>query len=785
MIKPNIIRFPTAGVKKFRLKPLKVWLSPLALPKKADIVAFAYAVITFALSTAKILGNLTPFGTAFFTIICNGQNMSSSFVAFAIGSLIAHPSPIALCYILTGAAVAGICIIPERKLSVPFKAALAGGILFTTRFIASLYGGVLIYDVIINAVEAVFVAVATIVSDKAVGVIFPVKKRTFLNHGETVSAIAFLSVIILSLTALPDILFINPARVAGVLLILMLSNITGNSAGAIAGIIAGAIHSVGSYNSGAIIGAYAFAALVASLSSAFGKTGTLLGFVLGNAALTMFLNGSTEVLIPIADTLTAGVIFLATQKKLTPKIAEWLSLGNYGMNKIGKVAVNISADRLCKLSEALESLSDAFAPTKSDNAQSIANLINRTAEKACGDCSLRFCCWKKKTAETKDSVFRLIAVAEKNGMVSAADVPEELKNRCIRTERLVDKFNDSYEIYRTARLWQNKLADIKALSATQMWNVSKLLKDMSEDVHLAPDEETSVAIRSAIDCKGFVPVNISPYIRNDSTLVVEVKFEQSRYYDDMKHLIPACIGEAIGIKMRFADMYRDGAFVYLTFCARERFFRTSGGGCIKKDGEKVCGDSFASLNLTDGIYISAISDGMGSGEEAQKESRRTIDLIKSLVRCGFNPTNTVKLINSALSSSGSGDMFSTIDLCSVNMHNGKAEFIKVGGASTYIKSSGGVEKLSAPSLPVGVCPDINPCSFTRQIKGDTLIVMVSDGVENASASSDWLEKGILEIDSVNPHIIADKILDLAISQSGGKAKDDMTVIVSHIKAEVV
>lgn len=785
MIKPNIIRFPTVGGGKFRIKPLKVWLSSLNLPKKSDIVSAIYALITFALSTAKILGNLTPFGTAFFTVICTRQSLSPSFAALALGSLIAHPSPIALCYILTGGLMAGLCMIPDKKFTLTFKATAAGVILFATRFLASLYSGVLIYDIIISAAEAMFVSVAVLVSEKAEGVLFPVKARTFLSRGETVSAIAFLSMLVLSAGSLPDILWINPGRTASVFLILILSNITGSSAGAIAGIVAGAVNSVASYNSGAVIGAYAFAALTASLSSAFGKVGTFLGFILGNASLTMFINGSTEVLIPIADSLTAGVVFLAAQKHLTPKISELLKIGNFGMSKRDKVTVNTSSDRLRKISEALESLADAFSPTEGDNAQNIANLINRTAEKACSSCSLRFCCWKKKTRETRNAVFNLISSAEKNGKVSVEDVPEELKNRCIRTERLVREFNDSYEIYRTARMWQNKVGDIKALSATQMWNVSKLLKNMSEEVHLAPDEETSVAIRSAIDCKGFAPISISPYIRGDSTLVVTVKFEHSSYYDDMKHLIPACIGEAIGIKMRFADMYKDGIFVYLTFCARERFFRTSGGGCIKKDGEKVCGDSFTSLNLPDGIYIAAISDGMGSGEDAQKESKHTIELIRSLVRCGFDPINTVKLINSALSSSRVGDMFSTIDLCSVNMHSGRAEFIKVGGASTYIKSGDHVEKLSSPSLPAGICPDINPCRFTRQLKDDTLIVMVSDGVENASSDPSWLEEGLSGIDSVNPHIIADKILDLAMNAGGGKAKDDMTVIVSRIKAEPV
>jgi len=63
--------------------------------------------------------------------------------------------------------------------------------------------------------------------------------------------------------------------------------------------------------------------------------------------------------------------------------------------------------------------------------------------------------------------------------------------------------------------------------------------------------------------------------------------------------------------------------------------------------------------------------------------------------------------------------------------------------------------------------------------------MVSDGIENASADSDWLTKRLGDMDTVNPHVLADKILDLALFYGGGKAKDDMTVIATRIWKENV
>jgi len=86
-------------------------------------------------------------------------------------------------------------------------------------------------------------------------------------------------------------------------------------------------------------------------------------------------------------------------------------------------------------------------------------------------------------------------------------------------------------------------------------------------------------------------------------------------------------------------------------------------------------------------------------------------------------------------------------------------------------------------LPAGIVDEINPKHFSRKIESDTVIIMVSDGVENASADDSWLEKRLRSVDTVNPHVIADKILDLALFYGGGKAKDDMTVIATRIWEE--
>ena len=87
----------------------------------------------------------------------------------------------------------------------------------------------------------------------------------------------------------------------------------------------------------------------------------------------------------------------------------------------------------------------------------------------------------------------------------------------------------------------------------------------------------------------------------------------------------------------------------------------------------------------------ALSDGMGSGLRAAKESKTTINLLENFFEAGFNKEIALKTINSILMLRSSDEMFSTIDLTIFDKYSGEAEFIKIGAVSTFIKTQGKVD----------------------------------------------------------------------------------------------
>ena len=129
------------------------------------------------------------------------------------------------------------------------------------------------------------------------------------------------------------------------------------------------------------------------------------------------------------------------------------------------------------------------------------------------------------------------------------------------------------------------------------------------------------------------------------------------------------------------------------------------------------------------------------------------------------------------------EKFTTLDLNIVDLYTGEAEFIKVGGVVSFIKSDNKVTVINSNSLPFGVLDSVDATRTKVKLKHGDIIVSISDGVldidKNNIGSYYWLEDYLQYADS-NPSALSRDILEKAMVLSDGKVKDDMTVLVSKI-----
>ena len=237
-----------------------------------------------------------------------------------------------------------------------------------------------------------------------------------------------------------------------------------------------------------------------------------------------------------------------------------------------------------------------------------------------------------------------------------------------------------------------------------------------------------------------------------------------------KHLQPV-VGTPFHVPMEYTTLY---------FEEEARYTVLSGYARAVKETEKVSGDNYSFFETKNGYYMAILSDGMGSGEKACADSEIVVDMAEKLMDAGFSIKSTVQMINDALLAGAENANMSTLDLCGVDLYEGMATFVKIGSASTYIKSGDEIEKLTSSSLPLGVFHKQDIELIRRKISDGDYIVMLSDGIMDCvtqERGEDFLMDLMCELNCKRPSEIANYIMKYVLNLSKGRIRDDMTVLV--------
>ena len=220
------------------------------------------------------------------------------------------------------------------------------------------------------------------------------------------------------------------------------------------------------------------------------------------------------------------------------------------------------------------------------------------------------------------------------------------------------------------------------------------------------------------------------------------------------------------------------------FVSEDKYTIDVGQAIAIKDGNTVSGDSILQTKLKDGKYLFAISDGMGSGEEAKKSSQIVIKMLKRLLDSGFNKETSIDLINTNLLNVGE-DVYATLDIVIADLYNGTLEFIKAGCPPTYLKSNKKIQMIKSDNLPTGIVKNINKNIIEKNIEDGDTILMCSDGVIDSNVAYKnkalWVKYLLEDIESKNPQKIADLVINEAVDNGYGQVKDDMSILVVTFK----
>lgn len=187
-----------------------------------------------------------------------------------------------------------------------------------------------------------------------------------------------------------------------------------------------------------------------------------------------------------------------------------------------------------------------------------------------------------------------------------------------------------------------------------------------------------------------------------------------------------------------------------------------------------CGDSFSAFHQDDLHYL-ALSDGMGQGKVAAAESKLTLEVLSKLIMNGISLKDTIDSINALLKIKNRNDMFTTLDLCNINLANAKMKLIKYGANPSYHIRKGKIEKIATNSLPVGIVSKLKMASYEMPLRHNDIIIMSSDGTGNKFEKI--ISKNIKYISSSHPQEAATLLMDEVLEENN---LDDISIVVIKI-----
>lgn len=763
-----------------------------------SIRSLSLGFIAFMLGRISLAVGIAPFGTAFFAATYKkGVSPFTIAAGVIIGILSWSWSPALMLKFTASAALFGLLTLFAKWCKVSGE--LINTIkVFTCVFLVSIFPLFLnfyLYDFILSLFESAVTVMLYILLRKGIGVLLADQVKKVFSFEEVIS-LGFIGALIIAGIRDFNIFSAEIKTIICVLIVFIFSRARGAGSGAATGVTMGLVSCLAGTANFNIIGSYAFSGFLSGIFRKLGNIGVILGFVTGNALLAYFLSGSIDILINIRDIILSSILFYAIPMKYANQATRIFEDRTISLDDNNQTfTVNPTVSKLHAFSKAVEELATTFnsvpAVENTPGEVEVSNFFDTVAERVCKDCNLCLYCWDRKFHNTYQSMFSLLEVLEANGKIVSSDIPVCFsEDSCARPDELISTLNSLYEVYRVNLLWKKKVQESRSLVSQQLEGVSRMIANLAQEVETETSSKKNLELK-IIDVLGKNGYGISEIslsaIEDGNTeilLILSSCAGMNKCRSELSHLISDILGKKVIPKGFVCNPDFTGGRCKITFSTGEVYNVTVGMSRIKKEGSPVSGDNYTFMEAKDKKYILGISDGMGSGKNADRNSKVAVDLLEKFLESGFDKDIAIKLINSVLVLKTAAESYATMDISAIDLYSGSVEFVKIGSPPSYIKKKNTVEIIKGASLPAGLLENLDLDLFHGKVSAGDFIIMVTDGASDSSFSDidsgDWLADYIDQIDSSNPQEIADIIMHKVTSNYGPHIKDDVTILVAKV-----
>ncbi len=483
--------------------------------------------------------------------------------------------------------------------------------------------------------------------------------------------------------------------------------------------------------------------------------GAMIGFSAGAVVCTILPKALLD-RIPIYKQVSSSV----SAKTLLDRAKSDLS---HRVNGISKVFYEM-ADAYCHYSQTI---------TQDDKAEVV--LAGELMTCTCNKCERREECFRALGKQTSTIFESVISSGLATGRASLVDLPNFVNAHCNKIPQLLANTNSLVGSYLARRTARKNYGRDSQLMATQLAGVGGALGQLSQNLLDSGSVDLDMEDRLVgelaeynIVCNEVMTMSCSGGV--SLSMVIR---EQDKDNDMLIKVAQRVVGHRLQLDEEVTKIGENR--IHINLLPAPKYNLTYGFCQQIKQGSTACGDIVKVIKIGGNKVLVALCDGMGSGENAQHDSTKAMEMVANYYKVGWDNARSLSLINRLLAVT-SQDNFCALDMCVVDLDNALVDFIKLGGVESYIRRESAVEIVPAVALPMGIIEEANPQISRQMLVVGDMAVVVSDGI-NDILTPEGITLILDKIGSLNPQVVCDEIM--------GQAKriglqDDATVIAFRI-----
>ena len=535
--------------------------------------------------------------------------------------------------------------------------------------------------------------------------------------------------------------------------------------GAAAGILWSIMLTVFTEANPALIGCIALGALTAAAVRERGKPLIAAAF-LASGILFRLYRIQDAAIMSLPNLLSGMLLFVILPKKWLQTIRSYTDV-KLDAERMVREAIRRTERRVSgemeRMGKLLGGISSMFhVPEKEDD--SAERWTVQGALAICRDCENRKRCWKAAD-EMQKTVLEIAKAGVAGERVKRTDPIDET---CGRLEDLCAAVRLSYQqalnrnaVSRQAQMQSGFVERQFSGAGAVLCSHARQLRNRSGFA-----DQIENRIRTRLIGAGMQVESLELYESNGTDMISAVlKRPLNRKHSDVRCEIEQVCGYPLRC-IRVAQSERKVSFLFEQDAELHAAVQVARTTLM----QTVSGDATGECRIPGGRVCFALSDGMGSGREARRESEAAIRLLFRLCRAGMSQDLVYENVNRMLMAQSDTEMYATLDAVSIDLKTGEAELLKYGAPPSFLVRDGQVGAIAGEALPCGILAEAKPSVIRMQLRKNDRIIMCSDGVQDMFPEG--TDEAIRSVESFGGKA-GERLLRMAKARGGS---DDMTVM---------